>query len=203
MTTNANAITSTSNWGFKTPIQFRVALRLAGAFGHLWAEGRGEYICTRIPMPGGAVKLQEKWVRKEPQTPAEAAQWAEEAPNQMGAAYTVPTPSWESGSGSFKVLVAPNGATEMTLDGVLIVNLSPEGIPSGVKLAANWQLEWTGRGMNMGEALKNAIQTLSGGFRDPYILQASPELAAKAINLFESDRQFWRTGFQVGRRWWI
>jgi hypothetical protein len=199
----ATAITNATNnnWGFKTPIQFRVALRLAGAFGHLWAEGRSELVQTRTSTPSGAVRLEENWVHTDPSSPAEAAKWAEEAPHQIGACYSEPTPRWESGSESFKVSVAPNGVTEMTLDGVLVVTLNAEGTPTGVKMAPNWVQNWTGRGENLAEALKNAIATLETGFR--HALPASQALAEKAIEMFESDRQFWRTGFQVGRRWWI
>lgn len=194
---------ATNNWGFKTPAQFRAALRLAGAFGHQWAEGKNEYIETRTPTPSGAVRIEENWVHTDPKNPAEAAQWVAEADaiRPSYASYGVPCPSWESGSYSFKVSVAPSGVTQMTLDGILVVTLNAEGIPTGVKLATNWVQNWTGRNHNLPEAVQNVIRTLQNGFRQA--LPASPELAEKAIELFESDRHFWKTGFQIGRRWYI
>ncbi len=202
-TTTINQICNVTNWGFKTPIQFKAALRLAGAFGHQWAEGKNELVQTRTPTPFGAVRLEENWVHTDPKTPAQAAQWVAEADavRPSYASYGVPTPRWESGTESFKVSVAPSGVTHMTLDGVLVVKIDPNGTPIDVELAANWVQNWTGRNHNLSEAVQNAVRTLQNGFRQA--LPASPELAEKAIEIFESDRQFWKTGFQIGRRWWI
>ena len=202
-TCTVNQICATNNWGFKTPAQFRAAYRLAGAFGHQWGEGKGEWVETRTPTVSGAVRLEETYVRTDPKTPAEAAAFVAEADavRPSYASYGIPCPRWESGTGSFKVSVAPSGVTHMTLDGVLVVKLNANGTPIDVALASNWVQNWTGRGSNLAEAVRNAVQTLQNGFREA--LPASPELAEKAIEIFESDRQFWKTGFQSGRRWWI
>ena len=125
---NATSITSTTNnatnWGFKSQIQFEVALRIAGSFGHLWAQGKNEKVETRTPTPSGAMRIEEEWVHIEPSTPQEAHEWASQDP--FGGR-SEPTPIWESGSGTFGVVVDPDGGHTVTYEGVLWVDYSPEG----------------------------------------------------------------------------
>ena len=195
MKTNNATIASnnaTNSWGFKTSVQFKVAYRLAQGYGHLWAQGKNEKVETRTPTPSGAIRIEEEWVHMDPSTPQEAHSWASQDP--FGGR-SEPTPQWESGSGTFGVVVDPDGGYTMTYEGVLWVDYSPSGEQIDAGLVPgwwNWHLDPKGRGGSLGGAMRLACAKGTGGGVQ------KPEF----IRLFEADGNFWRSGFVAGSRWY-
>jgi hypothetical protein len=184
-----------NNWGFKTPIQFQVAQRLAQSFHHAWGTVSRE-VEVRTPTPSGAFKIEVRMV--EPSTPAEAAKWVEEDNllyNPTGQFYGVPTPQWESGSRTYGVVVNPDGGCTMTYCGLIWEDYSPEGKQIDAGLVPGWW-EWAldpkGRGETLGEAMRLACAC--GNWHGCQV----PEF----IRLFEADNNFWRSGFVAGSRWY-
>jgi hypothetical protein len=203
--TSSTSTTTTINWGFKTPIQFKVALRLAQQFGHQWAQPT--WVAVRKPQPNGAIKLVEEPLA--PKNPSEAAKAANdrllEENQQLGfqlAQHTVPTPSWESGSGTYNVMVQADGTYTIIKNAILEQKYAPDGQIISVSLVPRWHTvdfnwDWmakshNGRGRNLQESVKLAIKR--GGCEshpDPTLIEA-----------FEADSNFWRTGFVAGTRWY-
>ena len=191
----ANETAITNNWGFKTHRQFKTSQRLAGEFYHAWGQVFRE-VEVRTPAPSGAMKIEMK--RVSPSTPAEAARWVEEDNllyNPTGQCYGIPTPQWESGSGTFGVVVNPDGGYTMTYNGLVWEDYSPEGKRTDAGLVPGWW-EWAldpkGRGQTLGESMRYACSAGTWhGCQDPEI-----------IRLFEADGNFWRSGFVAGSRWY-
>ena len=190
----AGVVTRIPDWGFKSPVQFRVAKRLANYFGHLWAQPT--MVTVRKPQPNGTVKLVEEPV--EPSTPWEAALWANDKYDR-DAMFQIPTPKWESGSGTYKVTVHNDGRYTIITNAILQETFSPNGqrisastVPGWHAVDFTWKWEaktHNGRGQNLQESVKLAIK--KGG-----------EVDLSLLELFESDRNFWRTGFVAGTRWY-
>ena len=185
----------TDNWGFKTPIQFKVAQALAGRFYHAWGVvQRKARVKSTISYWGHIIET--KMV--DPSTPAEAASWVEEdnlLHSPTGQRYGIPTPQWESGSGTFGVVVDPDGGYTMTHEGLLWVDYSPEGEQIDAGLVPGWY-EWhqnpKGRGRVLGVAMRLACaKGVGGGVQK-----------AEFIRLFEADADFWKSGFVAGSRWY-
>jgi hypothetical protein len=193
-TATATALT-TKNWGFKTPIQFKVAQRLAGEFYHAWGQVFRE-VEVRTPTRGGAIKIETQRVK--PSTPAEASKWVEEDNlrySPTGQCYGVPTPQWESGSGTYGVVVNPDGGYTMVYNGVVWEDYSPEGERTDAGLVPGWwewHLDPKGRGQTLQQSMRLACACGSWhGVQDP-----------EFIRLFEADGNFWRSGFVAGSRWY-
>ena len=194
---NATAInataTATNNWGFKTPIQFRVAYKVAQSYGHQWAQPT--WVTVRKPQPNGAIKLVEEPV--DTKNPSEAAKAANErlveeneALGFQLAQHTVPTPKWESGSGTYKVDVAPSGNYTIIVNGMVEFRFDRDGKVLSFKLVPNWITSWCGRAVTGNEAITMAVaESKQWGVNKDL------------IELFEGDKQFWRTGFVPGSRW--
>ena len=190
----AGVVTSVPDWGFKSPIQFVVAKRLAKYFGHLWAQPT--MVTVRKPHSNGATKLVEEAV--EPTTPWEAAVWAYHKYDR-DAMYGIPAPKWESGSGTYRVSVKSDGTYTIITNAILQETFSPNGqrisastVPGWHAVDFTWKWEaktHNGRGQNLQESVKLAIK--KGG-----------EVDLSLLELFESDRNFWRTGFVAGTRWY-
>lgn len=208
-TINASART-TANWGFKSQIQFLVAHRLAGRFGHAWGTVSRE-VEIRTPTKSGADKIE--FERIPPSSPEQAARWVEEdniaqPSHAIGQAYGIPTPRWESGSGTFKIKVTPEGFSEIIYNGILWERFAPQithegvvSVPVSVGTVPGWHntdftWKWgglnNGRGQTLQESVRLAIRR--GGCDenpDPILIEA-----------FEADKNFWRTGFLAGTRWY-
>ena len=181
----AGVVTRIPDWGFKTPIQFQVAKRLAKYFGHLWAQPT--MITVRKPQPNGAIKLVEEPV--EPANPWEAATWANNKYDR-DAMYWKPTPKWESGTSTFKVEVFPSGEYTIIVNGMVAIRFNPDGKVLSFKLMPNWITSWCGRATTGNEAIVMAVEG------------SQPWLGSSdVIEMFEGDKQFWRTGFVPGTRW--
>jgi hypothetical protein len=204
-TINASTIPSKSNnWGFKSQIQFFVAQEVAGRFGHAWATVRRE-VEVRTPTASGAMKIQMK--RFMASSPAEAARWVEEdnlaqPSHAIGQAYGVPTPRWESGSGTFKINVTPTGVYDIIYNKIIQETFTPNGVTVSASTVPGWHTvnfkwDWeapthNGRGQTLQESVRLAIRR--GGYDenpDPILIEA-----------FEADKNFWRTGFLAGTRWY-
>ena len=181
----AGVVTRLPDWGFKSPIQFKVAKRLAKYFGHLWAQPT--MITVRKPQANGTVKLVEEPV--EPSNPWEAATLANDKCDR-DAMYYIPTPKWESGTSTYKVEVFPNGKYTIVVNGILAIRFNPDGKVISYKLVPNWITSWCGRVTTGNQAMIMAVAESQ---------QWVP--AEDVIELFEGDKQFWRTGFVPGTRW--
>lgn len=197
----AGVVVRVPDWGFKTPIQFKVAYQVAQSYGHQWAQPT--WVTVRKPQPNGATKLVEEPV--DPQTPWEAAHAANrrliEENRSLGfqmAQHTVPTPKWESGSGTYKVSVHSDGRYTIITNAILQETFSPNGqrisastVPGwhAVDFTWNWTKTNNGRGRNLPDSVKLAIKK-------------GDEVDLSLVEVFESDRNFWRTGFVAGTRWY-
>lgn len=191
----AGVVTRIPDWGFKTPIQFRVAKRLAKHFGHLWAQPT--MITVRKPHSNGATKLVEEAV--EPSTPWEAALWANDKYDR-DAMFQIPTPKWESGSGTYKVTVHNDGTYTIITNAILMQKYAPDGqiisacmVPGWHAVDFTWRWEaktHNGRATTLPAAVKLAVRN------------GKDSVDLSLIEVFESDRNFWRTGFVAGTRWY-
>lgn len=204
-TINASTARSTaSNWGFSTPIQFFVAQQLAGRFGHAWGTVSRE-VEIRTPTKSGAMKIEMK--RFMASSPAEANKWVEEDnltnPSfAVGQAYGIPTPRWESGSGTFKINVTPTGVYTIIYNKIVEETFTPTGVSVSASTVPGWfntDFKWNweakthnGRGQTLQESVRLAIRR--GGYDE------KPD--TMLIEAFEADRNFWRTGFLAGTRWY-
>ena len=181
----AGVVTRIPDWGFKSQIQFNVAKRLAKHFGHLWAQPT--MITVRKPQANGTVKLVEEPV--DPTSPWEAAVWANDKYDR-DAMYYIPTPKWESGTSTYKVEVFPNGKYTIVINGILTIHFDKDGKVLSYKLVPNWITSWCGRATTGNEAIIIAVA------------ESQQWVPAKdLIEMFEVDKQFWRTGFVPGSRW--
>ena len=185
-----NATNATNNWGFKTSVQFKVAYRLAQGYGHLWAQGKNEKVVTRTPTTSGAIRIEEEWVHMDPSTPQEAHEWASKDP--FGGR-SEPTPQWESGSKTYKIKVHPSGGWSCILNGILEKSVDAKGKTISWGLVPGWMDKWTGRANTLGEAVILCA--------DHYRYDHHTTIET-VVDLFESQRDFWKTGLQAGTRWY-
>ncbi len=202
--------------GFASLAQFQVALELAQGFHHHWAEAT--WCEVRKDLGGGLVKLEDQMIL--PVTPWEAhhaSQYRLGLGYGQFAAYTTPTPEWESGSGTFKVSVRKDGAYAIIHDGVVREYVDRKGRrtltpvfdwPSWNKAAMHqeryfepheshyvheWQSTQSGRGESLGQALTLAVARCERrGYDINHLVEA-----------FEASPKFWKTGHQAGTRWWL
>jgi len=198
----AGMVVRLPDWGFKTPIQFQVAYKVAKSYGHQWAQPT--YVTVRKPQPNGATKLVEEPI--DPQNPWDAAMTANirllEENKSIGfqlAQHTVPTPKWESGSGTYKVSVHSDGTYTIITNAILQETFSPNGQRISASTVPGWQavdFTWNwlskthnGRGQSLQESVKLAIKK-------------GDKVDLSLVEVFESDRNFWRTGFVAGTRWY-
>ena len=77
------------------------------------------------------------------------------------------------------------------MNGVIEFKFNPQGKVLAFKLVPSWQSSWTGRANNLREAMLGVINYQHW--------VAGQDLA----ELFESDRNFWRTGLVAGTRWYM
>jgi hypothetical protein len=202
-TATASTSTSTNNWGFRSHIQFKVAYRLAQQFGHQWAQPT--WVAVRKPQPNGSIKLVEELI--EPNSPSLAAKAANdrllEENRSLGfqlAQHTVPTPSWESGSGTYKVTVNYDGTYTIITNAILKQQYNPDGQIISACMVPGWHAvdftwDWeakthNGRATSLPAAVKLAVRN------------GKDSVDLSLIEMFESDRNFWRTGFVAGTRWY-
>lgn len=191
----AGVVTRIPDWGFKSPIQFKVAKRVANYFGHLWAQPT--MVTVRKPHNNGATKLVEEAV--EPSTPWEAAVWAYHKYDR-DAMYGIPTPKWESGSGTYKVTVHNDGTYTIITNAILMQKYAPDGqiisacmVPGWHAVDFTWRWEaktHNGRATTLPAAVKLAVRN------------GKDSVDLSLIEVFESDRNFWRSGFVAGTRWY-
>ena len=106
------------------------------------------------------------------------------------AQYTAPTPSWVSGSSTYKVDITPSGEYTIIMNGIVEFRLNPDGHLLAFKLVPSWQSSWTGRANNLREAMLGVINYQHWVAEHPL------------VELFESDKNFWKTGFVAGTRWY-
>lgn len=202
----AGRVIAAPDWGFKTALQFKQALRLAHEFGHHWAQPT--YILERIDLPNGAVKLVETPVF--PIDPNEACSASNyRYMNERDTAnYRDPTPSWVSGSGTYRVCVFPDGGYTIVYNGILKETFAPQitsegvmGISKKLELMPDWHKmdftwNWEGKNNGRGQTLAKSVKLACARGR----VYGQYDLAI--VEIFESDRQFWRTGFVAGTRWY-
>jgi len=188
----AGIVVRLPDWGFKSQIQFRVAYEVAHSYGHQWAQPT--WVTARKPQPNGAVKLVEEAVKPSNVWDAAMAaniRLAEEIKRGwQDAQYTAPTPSWVSGSSTYKVDITPSGEYTIIMNGIVEFRLNPDGHLLAFKLVPSWQSSWTGRANNLREAMLGVINYQHWVAEHPL------------VELFESDKNFWKTGFVAGTRWY-
>ena len=186
--------------GFASKEQFKTALKLAGQFGHLWANQIKD--TKRIVLPNGAVKIEEFY--RDPHNQIEANDRAQAYINDMKkrhgycpAQHGTPTPIWESNTRTFKVRVYWDGSAQVVHYGIIGRNFDPNGNLISWGLTPDWTSHWCGRAESLAQAVYFCHYMYHWGFGGKGSIHPQ-----NMVELLESSPVFWKTGLQAGSRWY-